>query len=70
MKKLLTFHGVNGDTILVRPDSIQAAAPNKLAMPDGKMIDVVVLYLPWGGMHVKENIEQVEALLAEPDFTA
>ena len=39
-------------------------------MPDGKMIDVVVLYLPWGGMHVKENIEQVEALLAEPDFTA
>ena len=69
MKKFLTFHGVNGDTILVRQDAIQGAYPTKLPMPTGEAVAAVTLYLPGGGIAVTENIEQVEAMLTEPDFT-
>lgn len=68
MKKFLTFHAVTGETVLIRPDAIISAMPGKVPTPGLKFEDCTVIQMINGSVGVKENIEQVEAMLTEPDF--
>ena len=68
-ERFLTFHDLKGDTVLVRQSAIQAVSANAVTGPaGGGQIPCTVLMCPWGGLNVKEPVEQVEAMIVAGDF--
>ena len=74
MKKFLEFTDLQGREILVRPEFIHAVLPTMIQIQNADktatLVEATMLLTGNGQIPVKQTVDQVKEMLAEPDFTA